>query len=74
MVPIIMGIPAQDIIIGIPIAIMAIMALQRSRIISICPGSIGVMVVTMPSLVISHFMRQAMGIIMGMGIIIGMPI
>jgi hypothetical protein len=61
--------PLQLIKHGIPIAIIAFMALQRSVIISIEPPSIGVILQTMPSFVISKVIRH----IIGMAIIGIMP-
>jgi hypothetical protein len=66
------GIPAQDIIAGIPIAIIAFIALQRSVIISRPAPSMGDIVQTMPSFVISHDIRHITGIAIIIGII-GMP-
>jgi len=66
--------PPQDIMQGMPIAIMAFMALQRSCIIAMPDPSMGVMVQTMPSLVISQLIRHIIGIaIIGMPPIIPMP-
>jgi hypothetical protein len=65
--------PPQLIIMGMPIAIIEFMALQRSVIMSMSmPPSIGIMVMTMPCLVIVQVMRAIIGI--DIGIIIGMPI
>ena len=55
--------PPHIIMHGMPIAIMDIIALQRSRIMSICEASIGIILHIMPSLVISQVMRHIMGII-----------
>jgi hypothetical protein len=58
---------------GMPIAIIFIMASQRSRSRSMLMPSIGIILQTMPSLVISQLILHIAGIIMG--IIIGiMPI
>jgi hypothetical protein len=69
---IIIGIPAQLIIAGMPIAIIAFMALQRSVIICIDEASIGIIRQTMPSFVISQVIRHMSGIAIIIGII-GMP-
>ena len=50
---IIIGMPPQAIIIGMPMVFMAFMALQRSAMASIDVPSIGIILQTMPSLVIS---------------------
>jgi len=70
--PTIIGIPPHDIMQGMPVAIMAFMALQRSVIISMPAESMGISFMTMPSLPISMVHLHIIGIIMG--IIIGMPI
>jgi len=67
-IPIIIGIPLHDIMHGMPIAIMAFMALQRSVIMPIPEPSMGIILTTMPSLVISQVIRHIIGIA-----IIGMP-
>jgi hypothetical protein len=67
--PIIIGMPLQLIIIGMPIAIIAFIALQRSAMPSMPAPSIGMHFIIMPSFVISHETRH----IIGMAIIIGMP-
>jgi len=54
--------PPHIIMHGMPACIMDIIALQRSRIMSICAASIGIILQTMPSLVISQVMRQVMGV------------
>jgi hypothetical protein len=73
-VAIIIGIPPHDIMQGMPIAIIAFMALQRSCIIAMPDASMGVMVQTMPALVISQVTRHIIGIaIIGMPPIIPMP-
>lgn len=69
---IIIGMPPHDIMAGIPIAIIAFIALQRSVIMSMPDASIGVIVQTMPSLDISHVRRHIIGIAIIIGII-GMP-
>ena len=61
--PIIMGMPLHIIIIGIPMDIMEFIASQQSFIISIWPGSMGIIRHIMPSLPISHVMRAIIGII-----------
>jgi hypothetical protein len=66
-----MGIPPHIIMHGMPAAIMDIIAVQRSFIISICDASIGMTLHVMPSLVISQVIRHIMGCI---GIMPGMPI
>jgi hypothetical protein len=74
--------PLHDIMQGIPMAIIAVIALQRSDIIDMPEASIGRMVQTMPSFVISKVMRHIMGIAIigipmpmpGMPLIMGMPI
>lgn len=60
--------PLHDIMHGIPIAIIAFVALQRSCIIAMPEPSMGRMVQTMPSFVISNVIRHIIGIA-----IIGMP-
>jgi hypothetical protein len=74
-IAIIIGMPFIIIIIGMPIAIIEFMASQHSRIMSIDMPSIGMHFIIMPSLPISHVMRAIIigRIIMGIGIIIGMP-
>jgi hypothetical protein len=67
---IIIGMPPQTIIIGVPIAIMAFMALHRSAITSMPMPSMGMSLHVIPSLVISSVQRA----IIGIGIIMGMPI
>ena len=69
---IIMGMPLQLIIIGIPIVIIAFIALQRSAMPSMPAPSIGMHFMTMPSFVISHVQRHIIGIAIIIGII-GMP-
>jgi hypothetical protein len=73
---IIIGIPPHIIMHGMPAAIIAIMALQRSRIMSICELSMGTSLQVMPSLVISQDIRHIIGIMLaiGIGIAIGMGI
>jgi hypothetical protein len=60
--------PPQLIMHGMPMAIIAFMALQRSCIIAIPDASIGRIVQVIPSFVISHVIRHIIGIA-----IIGMP-
>jgi hypothetical protein len=67
--PTINGIPPHDIMQAMPMAIMAFMALQRSVIMSMAEASIGIILITMPSLVISQVIRHIMGMA-----IIGIPI
>jgi hypothetical protein len=71
MVPIIMGIPPQPIIMGMPFEHIFIIISQRSRIISMPLSSMGVMRIVMPSFVISMLILHIIMGIMGMGIIIG---
>ena len=61
---------------GMPLFIMDIIMFMRSFIISICEGSIGIILQTIPSLVISHVILHIIGIMPMpiIGIIIGMPI
>jgi hypothetical protein len=80
---IIIGIPPHIITHGMPELIIRIIVSQRSRSISICAGSIGMIRQVMPSLLISQTILQVIigiagimpiiGFIMGigMGIIIG---
>jgi hypothetical protein len=70
--PIIIGIPLQLTIIGMPIAIIAFIALQRSAIASIPAASIGMHFIIMPSFVISQATRHIIGMAIIIGII-GMP-
>jgi len=56
LIPIIIGIPLHDIMQGIPMAIMAFMALHRSAIVPMPEPSMGVILQTMPSFVISKLM------------------
>ncbi len=74
-IAIIIGMPFIIIIIGMPMAIIEFIASQASRIMSIDMPSIGMHFIIMPSLPISHVMRAIIigRIIMGIGIIIGMP-
>jgi hypothetical protein len=74
--PIIMGMFPHIIIMGMPMAIIFIMASQRSLSMSMLMPSMGIILQTMPSLPISMLMRTGMGIIidMGMGIVIGICI
>jgi hypothetical protein len=57
--------PLQLIIIGMPIAIIAFMALQRSDMPSMPAPSIGIIRHVMPSFVISKDIRHIIGIAMG---------
>jgi hypothetical protein len=70
---IIIGMPPHDIMAGIPIDIIPFIMSQQAFIISSCEASMGVILQTMPSGVISHVMRA---IIMGRmpPIIMGIPI
>jgi hypothetical protein len=72
---IIIGIPLHIIIIGAPMAIIELMASQRSVMRDIIEGSVGIIFMTMPSLVISHDILHAIGIIAPIiiGIIMPMP-
>lgn len=74
---IIIGMPPHDIIIGAPMAIIELMASQRSFMRCIIAGSVGIIFITMPSFVISQDILQVIGImpVIIMGIIMGiMPI
>jgi hypothetical protein len=79
---VIIGMPPQDIVAGIPAVIMAFIMSQHAFMSSICEPSVGVILQTMPSLVISrvilHIIMPRMPPIIGMGIGIimgiGMPI
>jgi len=53
-VPIIIGMPPHIIIMGAPIAIIELIASQRSFMRGIIEGSIGIIFIIMPSLVISQ--------------------
>jgi hypothetical protein len=64
-IPIIIGMPLQLIIIGMPIAIIAFMALQRSAMPSMPPPSMGIIRHVIPSFVISKVIRHIIGIAMG---------
>ncbi len=80
---IIIGMPPHEIIIGAPMAIIELMASQRSFMRAIIDESVGIIFIIMPSFVISQDILQVMGImpaiiigIMAIGmppIIIGMP-
>jgi hypothetical protein len=70
-VPIIIIMPFTMTAQGIPIAIIAFMASQRSFIIAMSVPSIGMHLSIMPSLPSSHVILHIMGIIIGMLIIIG---
>jgi hypothetical protein len=74
---IIIGMPPHDIIIGAPMAIIELMASQRSFMRGIIAGSVGIIFIIMPSFVISQDILHVIGIMPAiiMGIIIGiMPI
>jgi hypothetical protein len=74
---IIIGMPPHDIIIGAPMAIIELMASQRSFMRGIIAGSVGIIFIIMPSFVISQDILHVIGImpVIIMGIIIGiMPI
>jgi len=75
-VHIIMGIPPPIIIMGAPIAIIEVIASQRSFMRAIIDGSVGIIFMTMPSFVISQDILHIIGdmplIIMGI-IIMPMP-
>jgi hypothetical protein len=66
---IIIGIPPHDIIAGMPIAIIAFIALQRSVIMSMPDASIGMILQSIPSFVISQVIRHIAGIDIIIGII-----
>ncbi|MBX3224719.1 MAG: hypothetical protein KF795_29655 [Labilithrix sp.] len=70
---IIIGMPPHIIIIGAPMAIIAVMASQRSFMRGIIDASIGVIFIIMPSFVISQDILHIIGIMPPpiMGIIIG---
>ncbi len=69
---VIIGMVPHIIIIGAPIAIIELIASQRSFIRAIIAGSVGIIFITMPSFVISHDILHGIGIIAPvMGIIIG---
>ncbi|MCA3015626.1 MAG: hypothetical protein INH41_24830 [Myxococcaceae bacterium] len=74
-IAIIIGMPFIIIIIGMPMDIIEFMASQASRIMSIDMPSMGMHFIIRPSLPISQVMRAIIigRIIMGIGIIIGMP-
>ncbi|AKV04094.1 hypothetical protein AKJ09_10757 [Labilithrix luteola] len=74
-IPIIIGMPLHIIMTGAPMAIMAIIASQRSFMRAIIDGSVGIIFIIMPSFVISQVMVHIMGIMppIIMGIIIPMP-
>ncbi len=71
--PIIIGMPPHIIIIGAPMAIIELMASQRSFMRGIIDDSIGIIFIIMPSFVISQDILHMIGIIPPpiMGIIIG---
>jgi hypothetical protein len=70
---IIIGMPPHDIIIGAPMAIIELMASQRSFMRCIIAGSVGIIFIIMPSFVISQDILQVIGImpVIIMGIIMG---
>jgi hypothetical protein len=65
--------PPHDIMQGMPMAIIALIAFMRSAIMPIADGSIGIMRMVIPSFVISHDIRHIIGIAI-IGIMPGMPI
>jgi len=69
----IIGMPLHIIMTGMPMAIMFIIISQQLFIISICEGSMGIILQTMPSLLISQVMRHIIMGIIGMPFIIGIP-
>jgi hypothetical protein len=71
----IIGMPPHIIIIGAPMAIMELMASQRSCMRDIIAGSVGVIFMTMPSFVISQDILHIIGImpLIIIGIIMPMP-
>jgi hypothetical protein len=73
--PIIIGMPPHVISIGAPIAIIELIASQRSFMRDIIDGSVGMTFIIMPSFVISQDILHGIGIIIGiiMGIIPIMP-
>jgi hypothetical protein len=77
-VHIIIGMPPHIIMHGIPLAIIDVIIVIRSFIISIIEGSIGIILQIMPSLPISQVILHIIGImpmpIIGICIIMGMPI
>jgi len=72
-VPIIIGMPPHIIIIGAPMAIIELMASQRSFMRGIIDESIGIIFIIMPSFVISQDILHMIGIMPPpiMGIIMG---
>jgi hypothetical protein len=69
---IIIGMPPAIIMTGAPMAIIEVIASQRSFIFDIIEGSIGIIFIIMPSFVISQDILHIMGITPApMGIIIG---
>ena len=72
---IIIGMPPHIIIIGAPMAIIELMASQRSRMRAIIAGSIGIIFMTMPSFVISQDILHIIGImpLIIIGIIMPIP-
>jgi hypothetical protein len=73
---IIIGMPPHIIIIGAPMAIIDVMASQRSCMRGIIDASVGIIFIIMPSFVISQDILHIMGIMLPpiiMGIIMPMP-
>jgi hypothetical protein len=72
---IIIGMPPHVIIMGAPIAIIALIASQRSVMRDIIAGSVGIIFIVMPSFVISQDILHIIGIMPGIitGIIMLMP-
>jgi hypothetical protein len=72
---IIIGMPPHIIIIGAPMAIIELIASQRSFMRAIIEESVGIIFMTMPSFVISQDILHIIGVmpLIIMGIIIPMP-
>jgi len=72
---IIIGMPPDIIITGAPIAIIELIASQRSVMRDIIAGSVGIIFIVMPSFVISQDILHIIGIMPGIiiGIIMPMP-
>ena len=72
---IIIGMPPHIIIIGAPMAIIDVMASQRSVMRDIIAGSVGIIFMTMPSFVISQDILHIIGVMpfIIIGIIMPMP-
>jgi hypothetical protein len=72
---IIIGMPPHIIIIGAPMAIIDVMASQRSCIRGIIDASVGIIFIVMPSFVISQDILHIIGIMLPIiiGIIMPMP-